>query len=249
MRSALQRCKSASNAFSFAEASEAGSLRACPELVGIHRSNQGRSFAALRMTGWTLFANLRLGMPGTVCASIGFCVRTWANVPIEDALDANLAISGMAVLMNGLLSCARHFRIRMSRSRQRPSEMAGVMHIEGSEAGVWEGPMGMIDGILQELEQEAETTRRVLERVPGSQLAWRPHEKARTLGQLALHVAIVPGGVAELIASPSPAQPPRSPIPARTARRSCSRRSSRALQRRNGRSAGWMTPRSWPSGE
>lgn len=68
--------------------------------------------------------------------------------------------------------------------------------------------MGMIDGMLQELEQEAQTTRRVLERVPGSQLAWRPHEKARTLGQLALHVAIVPGGVAELIASPSPAQAP-----------------------------------------
>jgi uncharacterized damage-inducible protein DinB len=66
----------------------------------------------------------------------------------------------------------------------------------------------MIDGMLQELEQEAQTTRRVLERVPGSQLAWRPHEKARTLGQLALHVAIVPGGVAELIASPSPAQAP-----------------------------------------
>jgi uncharacterized damage-inducible protein DinB len=68
--------------------------------------------------------------------------------------------------------------------------------------------MRMIDGMLQELEQEAQTTRRVLERVPGSQLAWRPHEKARTLGQLALHVAIVPGGVAELIASPSPAQAP-----------------------------------------
>jgi uncharacterized damage-inducible protein DinB len=68
--------------------------------------------------------------------------------------------------------------------------------------------MGMIDGMLQELQQEAETTRRVLERVPGSQLAWQPHEKARTLGQLALHVAIVPGGVAELIASPSPAQAP-----------------------------------------
>jgi len=66
----------------------------------------------------------------------------------------------------------------------------------------------MIDGMLQELEQEAQTTRRVLERVPGNQLAWRPHEKARTLGQLALHVAIVPGAVAELIASPSPAQAP-----------------------------------------
>jgi len=69
--------------------------------------------------------------------------------------------------------------------------------------------MALIDGMLQELEQETQTTRRVLERVPDHQLAWRPHEKARTLGQLALHVATVPGGVAELVASPSPAQAPQ----------------------------------------
>jgi len=68
--------------------------------------------------------------------------------------------------------------------------------------------MTLIDGLLNELEQEAITTRRVLERVPGDQLAWRPHEKARTLGELALHVATVPGGVAKLVASPSPAQAP-----------------------------------------
>jgi uncharacterized damage-inducible protein DinB len=68
--------------------------------------------------------------------------------------------------------------------------------------------MAIIDGLLQELEQETRTTRRVLERVPDNRLAWRPHEKARTLGQLALHVATVPGGVAELAASPSPAQFP-----------------------------------------
>ena len=60
--------------------------------------------------------------------------------------------------------------------------------------------MALIDGMLQELEQEAQTTRRVLERVPDNQLAWRPHEKARTLGELALHVAMVPGAVAELVA-------------------------------------------------
>jgi uncharacterized damage-inducible protein DinB len=69
--------------------------------------------------------------------------------------------------------------------------------------------MALIDGMLRELEEEAQTTRRVLERVPDDQLNWRPHEKARTLGELALHVAIVPGGVAQLIASPSPAQAPR----------------------------------------
>jgi uncharacterized damage-inducible protein DinB len=69
--------------------------------------------------------------------------------------------------------------------------------------------MTLIDGMLQELEEEARTTRRVLERVPGKRLGWRPHEKARTLGQLALHIAMVPGAVAEFVASPSPAQAPR----------------------------------------
>jgi uncharacterized damage-inducible protein DinB len=68
--------------------------------------------------------------------------------------------------------------------------------------------MALIDGMLQELEEEARATRRVLERVPEDRLGWRPHEKSRTLGELALHVAIVPGGVAELVASPSPAQAP-----------------------------------------
>jgi uncharacterized damage-inducible protein DinB len=79
--------------------------------------------------------------------------------------------------------------------------------------------MKLIDGMLQELEQETQTTRRVLERVPQDRLAWRPHPKARTLGELALHVAMVPGGVAELVASPSPAQAPQfaDPTPASAA--------------------------------
>jgi uncharacterized damage-inducible protein DinB len=68
--------------------------------------------------------------------------------------------------------------------------------------------MALIDGLLQELEQESQTTRRVLERVPDNKLTWRPHEKARTLGELALHVAIVPGGVAQFVTAPPPAQAP-----------------------------------------
>jgi uncharacterized damage-inducible protein DinB len=68
--------------------------------------------------------------------------------------------------------------------------------------------MPLVDGLLQELEQEAQTTRKILERVPGDKLTWRPHAKSRTLGELALHVAQVPGGVAMLVASPSPAQAP-----------------------------------------
>ena len=69
--------------------------------------------------------------------------------------------------------------------------------------------MPLIDGLLQELEQEAATTRRVLERVPDARLAWKPHAKARTLGELALHVAMVPGAVAEFVAQPSPVQAPQ----------------------------------------
>ncbi len=69
--------------------------------------------------------------------------------------------------------------------------------------------MSLADGMLQELEQEAQTTRRLLERVPDDRLTWRPHSKSRTLGELALHVATVPGGVAEFVSQPSPVQAPQ----------------------------------------
>jgi uncharacterized damage-inducible protein DinB len=47
--------------------------------------------------------------------------------------------------------------------------------------------------LIQELDQEGKTTRRVLERVPSDKLAWKPHEKSMSLGTLAMHVASVPG--------------------------------------------------------
>jgi len=74
--------------------------------------------------------------------------------------------------------------------------------------------MAMIDSLLQELEVEAKTTRRVLERVPDHQLGWRPHPKSRTLGELALHVAGTPGAVAKL-ATQSEIQAPdfKDPVP------------------------------------
>jgi uncharacterized damage-inducible protein DinB len=52
--------------------------------------------------------------------------------------------------------------------------------------------MDMTDMLLAELEREAETTRRVLQRVPDGRMSWRPHPKSSSLGQLALHVAIIP---------------------------------------------------------
>src|ERR671913_2515538 len=73
---------------------------------------------------------------------------------------------------------------------------------------VKETAMAIIDALLAELEQESLTTRRVLERVPQSHLSWKPHPKSMSLGQLALHVATVPGSVAELAAVDTIPEPP-----------------------------------------
>ena len=54
----------------------------------------------------------------------------------------------------------------------------------------------MCEAMLMEVQQEAGTTRRVLERVPEAKLNWKPHHKSMTLGQLAMHVAQVPGAIA-----------------------------------------------------
>ena len=52
--------------------------------------------------------------------------------------------------------------------------------------------------LTEELQQEAQSTRRVLERVPPDRLSWRPHARSMSLGQLALHIATTPGGVAQM---------------------------------------------------
>jgi uncharacterized damage-inducible protein DinB len=60
--------------------------------------------------------------------------------------------------------------------------------------------MRLADSILAELDQEAQTTRRVLERVPDDKCSWRPHPTSYSLGQLALHIAATQGNVAALAA-------------------------------------------------
>jgi uncharacterized damage-inducible protein DinB len=63
--------------------------------------------------------------------------------------------------------------------------------------------MATIGEMLQELEREAPTTRRALERVRADKLDWKPHEKSMTLGVLAMHVATIPARLAELAMQPS----------------------------------------------
>lgn len=49
--------------------------------------------------------------------------------------------------------------------------------------------MSIIQEFLPEFDREMASTRRVLERVPADRLAWKPHPKSRSLGELATHVA------------------------------------------------------------
>lgn len=55
-----------------------------------------------------------------------------------------------------------------------------------------------IQNMINELRQEAVVTKTVLERVPENKLAWKPHDKSMSLGQLAFHVAGIPGDLARL---------------------------------------------------
>src|SRR6266849_3207945 len=63
--------------------------------------------------------------------------------------------------------------------------------------------MRLVDSILMEIDQEAQTTKRVLDRIPEDKLAWKLHPKAFSLGQLALHIASAPGSVATAAAQDS----------------------------------------------
>lgn len=53
--------------------------------------------------------------------------------------------------------------------------------------------MQLKESLLAELEIEAALTRKMLARVPPASLAWKPHEKSRTLGELAAHMANIFG--------------------------------------------------------
>jgi uncharacterized damage-inducible protein DinB len=52
--------------------------------------------------------------------------------------------------------------------------------------------MSICESLAAELQQEAKTTRRLLERVPEESFGWKPHEKSMPLGRLAAHVAELP---------------------------------------------------------
>jgi hypothetical protein len=79
--------------------------------------------------------------------------------------------------------------------------------------------MSIAESLLPEFDREMGVTRRLLERLPDDQFAWKPHEKSMTLGRLAEHlaelpewarVAIVDSGIDMGTARPDGYRPPES---------------------------------------
>lgn len=59
--------------------------------------------------------------------------------------------------------------------------------------------MSIAQSLLEEFEAQTPITRRFLERLPEDKLTWKPHEKSMTAGQLAYHLAFVPGGAVRIV--------------------------------------------------
>ena len=68
--------------------------------------------------------------------------------------------------------------------------------------------MSIAQSLLAEFEAQAPITRKFLERLPEDKLTWKPHEKSMSAGQLAYHLAFVPGGIVRFVES-NPAQAPK----------------------------------------
>ena len=65
--------------------------------------------------------------------------------------------------------------------------------------------MSIAQSLFAEFQEQVPITRRFLERLPENKLSWKPHEKSMSAGQLALHIARVPGGVVRFVQQ-NPAQ-------------------------------------------
>lgn len=59
--------------------------------------------------------------------------------------------------------------------------------------------MSIAQSMLDEFEVQIPVTRRFLERLPQEKLTWKLHDKSMTAGQLAYHIASVPGRLMEFV--------------------------------------------------
>ncbi len=78
--------------------------------------------------------------------------------------------------------------------------------------------MRLAEALISEFDTEMANTRKTLERVPEKKLDWKPHEKSRTMGGLATHLASIPARAVSIVelesldvaaqGRPAPPQPP-----------------------------------------
>jgi uncharacterized damage-inducible protein DinB len=59
--------------------------------------------------------------------------------------------------------------------------------------------MAIKEALLPEFDHEMGTTRRLLERLPESELSWKPHAKSMSLGGLATHLTQIPQWVGTIV--------------------------------------------------
>jgi hypothetical protein len=52
--------------------------------------------------------------------------------------------------------------------------------------------MDLLPLLKKEMQQEAVTTRKMLERIPDDKLGFKPHEKSMAMQNLAVHIAELP---------------------------------------------------------
>lgn len=55
--------------------------------------------------------------------------------------------------------------------------------------------MSLIQMLVKEMQQEAQTTQKMLERVPNDKYDWQPHPKSMTIRELTTHIAELPSWV------------------------------------------------------
>jgi uncharacterized damage-inducible protein DinB len=69
--------------------------------------------------------------------------------------------------------------------------------------------MPIAQSLLAEFEVQAPITLRFLERLPDDKLTWKPHPRSMSAGQLAYHLAMIPGGIIHFVKN-NPAQAPQT---------------------------------------
>lgn len=61
--------------------------------------------------------------------------------------------------------------------------------------------MALAKQLSAELQQQAANTKKLLERIPGDNLTWKPHEKSTQIGRLGMHIAELPNSITRALES------------------------------------------------